>query len=123
MSYATQRPLTEGERAELARLSAAIEEAIRARTAWLDAKMVETSTLKVGDEIYDVDSGVMVGTVRGLYRYWQDRNDLLDTGYYCHYEYRTPGGSNDNTSRQPGRSFGTRNEALHRAEQRASALR
>jgi hypothetical protein len=123
MSYGTQRPLTEGEKIDLARLNDSIKEAIKARTAWLDAKMVETSTLKVGDEIYDVDSGAMLGTVTGLYRYWRDQNDLLDTSYYCEYRYQSAPGYNNNTSSQTGRSFGTRQEAGLRAEMRAAALR
>lgn len=118
-----QRPLTEDERAELDALNEAITAALAARKAWLDTKMVETSTLKVGDEIYDVNSGAMLGEVTGLYRYWADRNDLLDTSHHCHYEYRSLGGSNSNTSSESGRSFGAREDALRYAEMRTSALR
>lgn len=112
------RPLTDEEQNELDALTAAITGAIEARRAWLDAKMQECSRLRVGDDIYDLDSGTKLGTVSELYRYWRDRNDLLDTSHYCDYRY----GSN-NTSSQPGRSFGTREDALARAEWRASALR
>lgn len=119
---ATQRPLTEDEKAELADLTAAISAAIEARRVWLDAKMHETSQLQVGDDIYDLNTGSRLGKVSGLYRYWRDRNDLLDKDPYCEYYYSNLG-HRSNTSSQSGRSFGTREEALLRAEAQASRLR
>lgn len=107
-----QRPLTDSEEWELADLNNAVSAAIAARREWLDAKMHETSRLKVGDDIYDLDMGVSVGTVTGLYRYWRDRDEgIRDTSVGCEYEYRTSARSRDNTSRQIGRRFGTRADA------------
>lgn len=119
----TQRALTEDEKAELSGLTEAITAAIEARRAWLDAKMAETSALQVGDDIYELVTGVKVGVVAGLYRYWQGRNDLLDDDHYCDYRYQTYGNCFDNTSRQSGRSFGTREQASRRADAAASRLR
>lgn len=121
---ATQRPLTEDEKSELADLTAAVSAAIEARRNWLDAKMQECSQLQVGDDIYDLRSGTRVGKIVELYRFWRDRDEgLRDTSAHCNYRYETHPGCFDNTSRQVGRSFGTREEAIHRAEMQASRLR
>lgn len=118
----TQRSLTDSEKQELAELTAAISAAIQARRTWLDAKMQETSRLQVGDDIYDLDKGIKVGTVSKLYRYQQDRNPLLDDSHYCSYEYETSPRCFDNTSRQY-RSFGTQEDAIRYAEMRVSGFR
>lgn len=112
----TQRPLTEDEKHQLDNLTAAVTAAVEARRTWLDAKMHECSHLQVGDDIYDVNQGRKVGTVSKLYRYWRDRNPLLDDSHYCDYKYQTSANGSDNTSRQVGRSFGTREDAIRRAE-------
>jgi hypothetical protein len=117
------RRLTEDEERELSDLNAAVSAAIEARRAWLDVKMHECSRLQVGDEIYNVDRGTKLGTVVELYRYHTDRNDLLDTSVDCHYRYETAPRCFDNTSRQVGVSFGSREDALREAERRASRLR
>jgi hypothetical protein len=120
----TQRPLTEGEKSELANLTAAVSAVIEARRNWLDAKMQECSRLQVGDDIYDLDSGTRLGKVSELYRYWRDRDEgVRDTSAYCDYQYETHPRCFDNTSRQIGRSFGTREEAIRYAEMRTSQLR
>jgi len=119
----TQRPLTDDEKGELAGLNAAVTAAIEARSAWLDAKMAECSRLQVGDDIYDLRSGVRLGKVSGLYRFWADRDDgIRDTSAHCDYEYETSPRCFDNTSRQM-RSFGTREDAISHAEARTARLR
>lgn len=85
--------------------------------------MHECSRLQVGDGIYNLDTGRRLGTVSELYRYNTDRNDLLDTSVYCHYRYETRPRCFDNTSRQVGVSFGTREDAIREAEMRTSRLR
>ena len=113
----TQRPLTDDEKAELAALNDAVTQAIETRRIWLDTKMAETSRLQVGDDIYDIGTGALLGKVVALYRFWADRDDgIRDKSVSCHYEYTTIGGSHDNTSRQMGRSFGTREDALEHIE-------
>jgi hypothetical protein len=119
----TQRQLSVVEQAELEALNDAVNTAIKTRRDWLDAKMVEISTLKPGDDIYDVDKGTKVGVVSKLYRYWAGRNDLLDDDPYCSYEYQVSAGWFNNTSSQVGVSFGTQQDALRRAELRADRLR
>lgn len=104
----TQRQLTEAEQAELDALNAAVTSAKEARRDWLDRKMHETSHLQVGDSIYDLRTGERLGTVRKLYRY--DKSSV-----YCDYEYETAPRCFDNTSSQPGRSFGTRADAASSA--------
>lgn len=118
----TQRPLNDDEQSQLNALNAAVQAVIDARREWLDAKMHETSKLQVGDDIYDVHAGVNLGTVSKLYRYHTGRNDLFDTSAYCNYEYQTRPGCRDNTSRQMGRPFGTREDAAQHAKSRADRL-
>jgi len=121
MSMNTQRELTPAENAELDALDLAVTTAIAARQAWLDAKMYETSQLQVGDDIYDLDTGNKVGKVAALYRFWRDRDEgIRDDSYYCDYQYETAPNCFDNTSRQPGRSFGTREQAAQRARLNAA---
>jgi len=120
----TQRRLTDDEKSELANLNAAVTSAIAARRQWLDAKMHETSRLKVGNDIYDVDSGRKLGTVSRLYRFWEDRDDgIRDTSIECSYEYETMPRCFDNTSRQTGVRLGTQEDVLEHAEFRVSMLR
>lgn len=119
-----QRPLTDAENAELVRLNKAVETALEMRRIWLDAKMVETSRLQIGDDIYDIHTGVKLGEVYLLYRFWRDRDGgVRDTHVSCDYQYRTSGRGFDNTSRQSGRWFGTRQDAIEYSEMRTSALR
>lgn len=119
-----QRPLTEDEKYELAKLNAAVSEAIKTRRKWLDAKMQECSRLQVGDGIYDLSKGIKLGIVSDLYRYGSDRDEgVRDTSVHCDYQYRTYAHYFDNTSRQPGLSFGTREDAIRETEMRASQLR
>ncbi len=120
-----QRPLTKDEEAELAVLNAAVTAAIDARRKWLDAKMVECSSLKVGDDIYDLNSGQRLGRISRLYRYWQDCDEgVRDDSPHCHYEFETSRNCFDNTSRHGGTlSFGTREDAAKRAEMMAQRLR
>lgn len=118
------RDLTEDEKHELADLNNAVSAAIEVRRAWLDTKMHECSRLQPGDDIYDVNSGVRLGEVTEIYRYWADRDEgVRDTSLSCEYRYRKFTGSNDNTSRQTSASFGTREDALREAEWQTARLR
>ena len=125
------RMLREDEQAELDALNEAVDEAIRKRTAWLDAKMAEVCTLKVGDDIYDLDSGRRLGIVTRLYRYWgphdpggECRDPRYDKSCSVEVEYSDSPGSRDNTSRHAGaRSFGTKEEAAREAQRRLDRLR
>lgn len=116
-------PLTPEEQTEWAKLEAAYDEAVRRKTEWLDRKMVEHCPLKVGDEIYDLETGRRLGVVTRHYRFWagQGRPDL-DGSYYCDVEYEIGPRMFDNTSRQSGVAFGTREQAAERARWRAERL-
>lgn len=121
---ATQRLLTDSEQRELDTLNAAVSSAIVARRAWLDVKMVECSYLQVGDDIYDVTNGTRLGVVTKLGRFWRDSDEgVRDTSAHCYYEYQTSPNGFDNTSRQSGRLFGTRDDALRHAEMRIARMR
>jgi hypothetical protein len=45
--------ISDEDRAKLDELNAAVDSAIRERRDWLDAKMVQYSKFKPGDEVYD----------------------------------------------------------------------
>lgn len=120
----TQRPLTADEKAELAALTTAVDAALAARSSWLDVKMEQCSTLKVGDDIYDLASGHCLGKVTRLYRFNQGRDEgIRDTSVHCDYEYEMARLCFDNTSRQVGRSFGTREQAIAQAELQVKRIR
>jgi hypothetical protein len=107
---------------ELDVLNKSVADAVDARRRWLDEHMQDACELSTGDTLYDVESGQALGQVERLYRYWNGRNDLLDTSLDVHIEYKTRYGL-DNTSREPCRRFGTRAEAIAYAEQRVKDLR
>ncbi|MDX1522822.1 MAG: hypothetical protein R3264_14440 [Anaerolineae bacterium] len=107
-----QRELTEQEKAELEALNQAVTAAIEKRREWLDRKMGEVSTLKVGDPIFNVGTGEFLGTVSRLYRHWRDRDGgIRDVSPAVQYEYQVSEGCYDNTSRQTYTRFGGLEEA------------
>jgi hypothetical protein len=120
----TQRSLTDVESAELDALTASVTSAIEARRQWLDAKMVECSSIKVGDMLYDLDSGLELGVVSELYRYWRDRDDgVRDTSAHCDYRFETSPFCFDNTSRQPEVRVGTAAQAAASLDARSQRLK
>ena len=110
--------------AELEALNSEVTAVLAKRSSWMDAHMEDFARFKIGDEIYDMDSGRRLGIVSKLYRYWGgDRNPLDDTSLSIEYEYRTDGflggnGFYDNTSRQ-SISIGTAQELADRLKARA----
>ena len=74
---------------EVKRMTEAIEQAIAARTAYMDANMEKFCGLKVGEDIYDIVSGIRLGKVSRLYRYWSGRNPSHDTSMSVSVEYET----------------------------------
>lgn len=102
-----QRHLTVDELRELADLNAAVITAVETRRVWLDKKMVECSKIQVGDSIFNLDTGQLLGKVTKLYRLFRNLDGgFFDTSPYCHYEYEAGPLRLDNTSRQPGLRFG-----------------
>lgn len=121
----SQRNLTEEEEFQLFTLNELVAQAIAARTKWLDAKMVECSSLKVGDDIYDLRTGQKVGTVCRVYRYWAHYGELYDTCPYWDYDYEIDQHPQcfDNTPRQSGgHFFGTKEEARRAMLSKADSL-
>jgi|ERR1700734_2280035 len=96
--------------AELAVLNAHVNEAVGARTAWMDAHMDDYADFHVGDVLYD-RNGDRLGPVTRLYRYWGGlhgpRDPQYDTLMSVDYEYLDREFGNGcrvvkNTSSQPG---------------------
>ena len=100
---------------ELAALNAEVETVVASRRAWMDAHMTDYARYKVGDVLFNMTTGALLGTVTRLYRYWTEHNWQYDTTMNVNYEWRTtPEGQPypcfDNSSRQPGLSYGTAEE-------------
>lgn len=76
-------------RIELTNLNRAVEDAVRARTAWMDAHMPDFSRVQVGEELFDAANGYRrLGIVHKLYRYWGGGRDWrYDTSMDVNYEY------------------------------------
>lgn len=103
---------------ELKALNTAITAAIDTRRAWMDAHMVDYAKYAVGEDLYDLKTGQLLGTITKLYRpTWGIDNPLYQTSMDVHYEYRIGDSSiYDNTSRQMYLSFGSRAELMRRRE-------
>jgi len=124
-----QKFLTTDDHTELDHLTAAVTRALADRREWLDVKMLECSDLQIGDDIYDLTSGEWLGVVTEVSRYHRDRDQgIRDTSIDHHFVYTKgddPRGDNTyyNTSGGFRGDFGTKEQALDRAERRAAALR
>lgn len=94
----------------LALLNAEVAAAVKKRTDWMDAHMADYADVQVGEELYELATGRLMGIVSRLYRYWgTDRNGMVrdpqyDTSMSVEYEFQ-PDPSKpyfDNTSRYLG---------------------
>lgn len=106
-----KRFLTDEEQLELNILNDAVKATVEKRSQWLDSKMVEIAKLKIGDDIYNLNTGRRLGKVTELYRFWrkQSRWDLDNHIDIC-YEFEVEPRCFDNTSRQPGLFYGPKEE-------------
>jgi hypothetical protein len=111
---------------ELDALNKEVEDTLAKRTTWMNAHMEDFSDFKVGDEVYNPNTGTLLGVVSRLYRYHQDGDPRYDDHMDVEIEYRMTGSKNcfDNSSRHAGGgpSFGTREDALQTAKSRAEYL-
>lgn len=114
---------------ELDKLNAEVTAVLAKRKVWMDAHMADFSTFKIGDEVYDTNTGALLGVVSKLYRYWGERDPRYDTQMSIEIEYRVEGSSEgmnfiDNSSRHAGAgpSFGTKEQAQQAAQSRAEYL-
>lgn len=116
--------MNQADKDELARLNKAVTEAIKVRREFLDAKMLEYSPLKIGDEIYELDTCTCVGTVTDIYRVWRDRNEgVSDVSLEIAYQYRSSNSKVvDNTSRQASIRFGSKEDAWKELGRRLEKL-
>lgn len=105
--------------AELKRLNQAVDDAVAARKAWMDAHMQQYSKHQVGDVLYDLTTGRCVGTVSALYRFHAD-DQRFDRSMIVDLEIQVSGlGYHVNTSSQPHVSMGTAAELATYLAQRA----
>lgn len=114
--------------AELEALNANVDRAIAARKAWMDEHMDDYARYHLGEVLVDLDTGQTLGTVTKLYRYFGDRDPRFDTRMEIQYEFTREIGSygsamSDNTSRQPGLRYGTKEEYARDLEWRLSPAR
>lgn len=126
----TRKWLDDADKAALKALNDEVEAAVAKRTAWLDLKMLEASSLKPGDDIYDLHSGYKLGVVTQIKRYHRG-NAQYDTSEDFYYEYEEtrppplPGEFPrcrflNNTSRDSSTMrMGTRDEAAEAVKRRA----
>lgn len=112
--------------AELAVLNKAVGDSITARRAWMDQHMTDYARYRIGETLYDLDTGRELGVVSALYRLWGEQDDpRYDTRMNVEYRIAVSGHANmfDNTSRQPGLRYGNANDLARDLERRASAAR
>jgi len=97
----TARRLTDDEKAKLDAMNDRVSSAIDERTEFLDALCGSISEFKIGDSIYDIKDGRLLGTVSKICR-WHRGHHEFDRSASFYYEYLIPGTTNchDNTSRQ-----------------------
>lgn len=96
-----KRNLTAEEHAELEELNASVNNALEKRTAWLDAKILEVSSFALGDEIFDMSNGRLLGTVTDIQRFHRGHAEFDNSvSFYYTYKMAGSGNSYDNTSRQ-----------------------
>lgn len=113
-------------KAELDKLTGAVNPAIDTRKQWMDDHMAEYAKFQLGDEIYERETGCKLGVVTELYRYWDSQNDpRYDTSMTIEYRFKTLDGFFDNTSRRGGYTnwtFATKEEIKQHFEEKARAL-
>ncbi len=96
---------------ELKHLNQIVDAAIKQRTEWMDAHMVDFAKWKVGDKLYVLSTGEYLGAVSSLYRFWGKQKDpRYDTSMDIEYEFTRGDNIFDNTSRQPNLRIGTLEE-------------
>ena len=85
-------PLTEDKAAILAALNKAVDDAIEARTKWLDEAMPTHATVKPGEELWDLSRMRPLGVVTGLYRFQATAGSALyDRSLDIEYKFREAG--------------------------------
>jgi len=114
--------MNEKDEKKLDELNKNVELALKIRTEWLDKKMEEYSKFKVGDIIYNLDTGRRLGEVIELYRYHKNE-PFYDKNLSINYRYLTCDCGCDNTSRQPYVHFGTKKDLEEHLKYKLELLR
>jgi hypothetical protein len=78
---------------ELARLNQAVDDAVAARKAWMDAHMADYARFQVGEVVYDMRTGQLLGSISSLYRYHAD-DSRFDRSMSIDYQIQEPGWDN-----------------------------
>lgn len=110
--------------AEMKRLNQAVDDAVAARTTWMDAHMADYARHRLGDVLYNLENGQRVGVVSSLYRFHAD-DQRFDRSMSVDYRIQVDdyGTCFDSTSSQPLRRLGTVDELAADLERRAAAAR
>lgn len=118
-----QRELSRADRAKLQELNATVDRAIFARAGWLDSKIAEYATIPIGQNLYDLHTGELLGVVREHVRQ-QDLPPELERDRYLEitYWYDPPGGGRFSTDRS-GLRFGSRAERDARLQEKLAMPR
>lgn len=111
--------------AELAALNKAVDDAIAARVDWMDAHMADYAKWPIGTELFDLSTSERLGVVSEFYRYHARQNSLFDRSMSIDYQYRKSEAMNiyDNTSRQPYRRIGSKEELILEREGEVKRLK
>jgi len=104
-----ERELTKTDRATLKRLNQEVKDAVDARRKWLDARIAEYAVIPIKGNIYDLDTGELVGRVIEHNRRRPHNGDQLDDTYLSIVYWYTAGGTSRGATDRPGR-FGDRQE-------------
>lgn len=76
----------ESDRIRLNELNDAIKSLVNERTKFLDECMEKYSEFKIGDDVYDIDTGLKVGVVKRISRHHRG-NAEYDTSFGCDIEF------------------------------------
>lgn len=118
----SNKSLSDADREKLNALNRIVDDAIDARTAWLDSKMSEYSPFQVGDDIYSMDTLRKLGRVSRLYRF-KGNGRHCDDSLNIDVEYNIGGNGFDNTSRQIGVRFGTKSDVEAELRRRVESFK
>lgn len=114
--------MTKTEKEKLQKYIDDIEQAIKAKTEYLDSLMVKYASLKIGEELFDLTTGEKLGNVKRLYRFNGGLDYRYDYSCECNYEYVTKHGEIKNTSSQPRLIYGSKKEALEMVKNKLDGL-
>ena len=92
---------------QLTAKNAAIKTLVDEHASWMDEHMHRFAKVPVGEDIYNIQTGELLGRVVGHYRFWAEQNPLLDISFEVECSYENAFGVIDNTSSQPHIRFGT----------------